>query len=425
MRISIFGLGYVGSVVAACLADQSHHVICHDIDLAKLDLINTGHSPILENGLDHLIEQNVKSGNLKTEFLAETAVLETDLSFIAVGTPAKEDGSIDLSQILMACAQIGKALSQKISYHTIVIRSTILPGTSEKYLIPCLEQHSGKICGKDFGFLVNPEFLREGSAIEDYYKPPKIVIGRYDGCETSGLESLYTPYDCPKIVTSLKNAEAIKYVDNSWHALKVSFANEIGNILKHQGIDSHEVMDIFALDTKLNISRAYLNPGFSFGGSCLPKDVQALSSHARQTGLKTPVLSSLLQANEDQIARAIDIIDSRGQKNILLLGLAFKAGTDDLRSSPLLKLSTRLIEKNYNLEIFDPALMQKSFSLNDHMTDNIEDALQKSDIVIIGNSHEEYAQIAERIPARCFILDLARIKNPTIRKQDNYAGICW
>ena len=301
MRISIFGL--------------------------KLDKINCKQSPIVEPGLQPLIEEFVTSGNLSTSANPDIAIQNTNITFVCVGTPSAKDGSLDLQYILSACQSIGNSLRHKKDYHTVVIRSTILPGTSENYLIPCLEQFSGKQAGRDFGYLLNPEFLREGCAIADYRDPPKIVIGVHADSDISSLESLYASLSCPQITTSLKNAEAIKYVDNSWHALKVGFANEIGNILKDQGIDSHEVMEIFSLDIKLNISSAYLKPGFSYGGSCLPKDVQALSTHARKKGLGTPILTSLMQANEDQINRTVDMIAVRGIKKILLLGIAFKANT--------------------------------------------------------------------------------------------------
>lgn len=409
------------------MADQSHKIVCYDIDTEKLDGILEKKAPILEPGLTQLIEKNVESRNLAVNKNPTQAILGTDITFIAVGTPSADDGSINLDHILAACRTVAQGLKEKTQYHTVVIRSTILPGTSEKYLIPALEKLSGKIACADFGYIVNPEFLREGSAIDDYLNPPKIVIGT-DGSDPEILETICGETRCPKVITSVKNAEAIKYVDNSWHALKVGFANEIGNILKEQNIDSHEVMNIFALDTKLNISSAYLKPGFSFGGSCLPKDVQAISNHARHSGLKTPILSSLIQANDDQILRAVDMIDRYGRNKILLLGLTFKANTSDLRNSPLLKLAEILLEKKYDLTIFDPNVsdqFKKSSILANCLIDNAEEYIKAAEVVVIGNNCDLFANIAENISVGCQILDLARLNNPMIRSQENYAGICW
>lgn len=428
MRISVFGLGYVGSVIAACMADQSHHVACYDIDFQKLNALRAGKSPIVEPGLSTLIQRNFESSRLTTCENPQQAVMNSDISFVCVGTPSKDDGSIDLCQILAACEQIGAAIMQKTARHTVVIRSTILPGTCDKDIIPCLERNSGKQAGRDFDLLVNPEFLREGSAINDYHNPPKIVIGVWGNSDPSTLETLYESFTCPKRTTSVKNAEAIKYVDNSWHALKVGFANEIGNILKDHDMDSHEVMDIFSLDTKLNISTAYLKPGFSFGGSCLPKDIRAISHQARKAGLNTPILTSLMQANEEQIIRALRMIKDSGRKNILLLGLAFKSHTDDLRSSPLLDLANKLKRDGYKLSVYDPDISrtpQKSFSMINNLVNNVDDLLPSMELVIVGNNNPAFADIIRNLPQDCLVLDLVRLEDSTLRERKNYAGICW
>jgi GDP-mannose 6-dehydrogenase len=428
MRISVIGLGYVGTVVSACLAQQGHHVICYDSDTDRLDCIKSGRSPIVEPGLADLIYKHTSAGFLTTANNISDAIQKSDLTFVCVGTPSQADGLIDLNSLLSACRDIGEALGQKDTYHTVVIRSTILPGTSEKYLIPYLTQHSGKTIGLDFGYLTNPEFLREGSAIADYNNPPKIVIGQHEESSACHLDALYSQFTCPFIKTSLKNAEAIKYVDNSWHAMKVGFANEMGNILKDQGIDSHEVMDIFMEDTHLNISRAYLKPGFAFGGSCLPKDIRAITGLAKTGGLRTPILSALLQANDDQIFRALQMIVSTNARNIVLLGLSFKAQTDDVRESPLLKLAEYIHSRGYNLSIYDPHVpIEKipSLSIQDTMKDDIADELEDADLVIVGNNNPSFVSMVEGSHKKFLILDLVRLGNQNLRKQKNYAGICW
>ncbi|HTN29858.1 MAG TPA: UDP-glucose/GDP-mannose dehydrogenase family protein [Pseudomonas sp.] len=353
MKISIFGLGYVGAVCAGCLSARGHEVIGVDISQTKIDLINRGQSPIVEPGLDALLASGTQAGRLRGTTSVIEAVMATDLSFIAVGTPSKRNGDLDLGYMKSVCEQIGAALAQKSGRHTVVVRSTVLPGTVQNVVIPTLEAASGKRAGKDFGIAVNPEFLRESTAIQDYDFPAMSVIGEFDAASGDLLEALYSELDAPIIRKPIEVAEMIKYTCNVWHATKVSFANEIGNIAKASGVDGREVMDVVCRDHKLNLSRYYLSPGFAFGGSCLPKDVRALTYKANQLDIEHPLLSSIMPSNRVQIRKAFDLIANRGKRKIALLGLSFKAGTDDLRESPLVELAEMLIGKGYQLRIFD------------------------------------------------------------------------
>ena len=334
MKVTIFGLGYVGTVSAGCLASSGHEVIGVDPVQTKVDMINNGRSPIIEAEIGELIASAVAGGRLRATDEVAQAIRETELSFVCVGTPSQPNGNLDLRYIKRVCEQIGQALKEKDEWHTVVIRSTILPGTMCQIVIPALEQSSGKTAGIDFGVCHNPEFLREGSAVKDFHCPPKTVIGELD--QTSGdlLAQLYAGIPGPLIRTDLKTAEMVKYSDNSWHALKIGFANEIGNLCKSFDIDAHEVMKIFCQDQKLNISSAYLLPGFAFGGSCLPKDLRALAYRAKMHDLELPILNSILQSNEMQVARGLRLIMDKGHRRIGVLGFSFKAGTDDLRESP-------------------------------------------------------------------------------------------
>ena len=324
MKVTIFGLGYVGTVSAGCLASCGHEVIGVDPVQTKVDLINNGQSPIIEAEIGELIASGVAGGRLHATGEVAQAIRETELSFVCVGTPSQPNGNLDLRYIKRVCEQIGQALKEKDEWHTVVIRSTILPGTMCQIVIPALEQSSGKTAGIDFGVCHNPEFLREGSAVRDFHCPPKTVIGELD--QTSGdlLAQLYTGIPGPFIRTDLKTAEMVKYSDNSWHALKIGFANEIGNLCKSFNLDAHEVMKIFCQDQKLNISPAYLLPGFAFGGSCLPKDLRALAYRAKMHDLELPILNSILQSNEMQVARGLRLIMDKGHRRIGVLGLSFQ-----------------------------------------------------------------------------------------------------
>ena len=353
MRISLFGLGYVGTVTAGCLAHGGHQVIGVDPVGSKVDLINSGKSPIIEADIGEILAAAVKSGRLRATSDQEQAIRDSELSLVCVGTPSEPNGNLDTTFIKRVSELIGQALKKKSTRHTVVIRSTVLPGTMRRLIIPVLEEFSGRKAGIDFGICNNPEFLREGSAVRDFNAPPKTVIGELERESGDLVASLYAHLDAPLIRTDLETAEMVKYTDNSWHALKIGFANEIGNLCKSSGIDGHLVMEIFSKDLKLNISPAYLRPGFAFGGSCLPKDLRALAYHAKTHDLQLPILTSILTSNDLQIFRAFQMIQEKGSMRVGVLGFSFKAGTDDLRESPMIEVIERLIGKGYDVRIFD------------------------------------------------------------------------
>jgi len=422
LRISIFGLGYVGTVSAACLAADGHQVLGVDPVSDKVDLINRGLSPIVEAEIGEIIEAAVDKGHLRATQDSFMAVHETDLSFVCVGTPSQPNGNLDLRYICRICEQIGQALRTKSAKHTVVIRSTILPGTMRKVAIPALEELSGKKAGEDFGVCYNPEFLREGTAVKDFRYPPKTVLGETDRGSGDLLAALYAGIQAPLIRTDLNNAEMIKYVDNSWHALKIGFVNEIGNLCDAFGVDAEEVMTIFCQDKKLNISSAYLKPGFAFGGSCLPKDLRALSYQAKMHDLQLPILNSVLPSNEMQIARGVKLVIESGNSRVGVLGFSFKAGTDDLRESPVIEVIERLIGKGYDLRIYDrnvniAALVgaNRDFILNriPHisrlMASSIGAVLSHAQTIVIGNYDPEFRKIQELLREDQCLVDLARI----------------
>src|SRR5437762_1221103 len=347
MRVSVFGLGYVGSVSAASFAADGHQVVGVDINRDKVAALNAGRSPIVEPGLDALIAKGVAEGCLRATSDTEEAVTASEVSLLCVGTPSRRNGSLDLSYLERVTSEVGAALRKKSGYHVVVVRSTVLPGTTNERVIPLLEQASGKPYGEGFGVSVNPEFLREGTALKDFRKPPMTLVGHNHAADASGTIALYQSIDATLVSTSIRVAEMLKYTCNAWHALKICFANEIGNLCKQLDMDSHQVMDIFCRDEKLNLSPAYLKPGFAFGGSCLPKDVRALIHRGRQADLETPVLSAVLESNQRQIARAYELVAATGKRRVGVLGMAFKAGTNDLRESPVVSLVERLIGKGY------------------------------------------------------------------------------
>ena len=437
MRISIFGLGYVGTVSAGCLADDGHEVVGVDPLPTKVDLINRGQSPIIETDIGEIIAATVKAGRLRATSDPVEAIRETELSFVCVGTPSQPNGNLDLRYIRRICEQIGEALKSKSARHTVVIRSTILPGTMHKMVIPTLEEFSGKKAGVDFGVCNNPEFLREGSAVKDFRQPPKTVIGESDQASGDILAALYKKLEAPLIRTNLETAEMVKYVDNSWHALKIGFANEIGTLGKSLGVDAHEVMKIFCQDRKLNISTAYLSPGFAFGGSCLPKDLRALSYQAKMHDLQLPILTSILPSNEMQIARGVQLITEKGHTRVGILGFSFKAGTDDLRESPLIEVIERLIGKGYDLRIYDKNVniaslvgANRDFILNHipHisklMVSDIGAVLNHAQTVVIGNKDPDFKIVPERLREGQFLVDFVRVIEGS-SKNGNYDGICW
>ncbi|WP_341781128.1 GDP-mannose 6-dehydrogenase [Ectopseudomonas mendocina] len=436
MRISIFGLGYVGAVCAGCLSARGHDVIGVDISASKIDLINNGKSPIVEPGLEELLQQGLRQGHLRGTTDVATAVLESDVSFICVGTPSKKNGDLELNYIEGVCREIGMAMRDKQERHTVVVRSTVLPGTAKNVVLPILEDCSGKKAGVDFGLAVNPEFLRESTAIKDYDFPPMTVIGELDKTSGDLLESIYSELDAPIIRKDIEVAEMIKYTCNVWHAAKVTFANEIGNIAKAVGVDGREVMDVVCQDHKLNLSRYYMKPGFAFGGSCLPKDVRALNYRASSLDVEAPLISSLMRSNAAQVQKAFDIIASHDSRKVALLGLSFKAGTDDLRESPQVELAEMLIGKGFDLSIYDrnveyarvhgankDYIESKIPHVSSLLNSDLDDVVAKADIIILGNSDERFAQLVEQAPSGKRVIDLVGF----MPHASNGAaeGICW
>ena len=416
---------------------DGHQVLGVDPVPAKVDLINRGQSPIIETDIGEIISSTVKAGRLRATDDPAQAVCETDLSFVCVGTPSQANGNLDLRYIRRICEQIGDALKGKAGRHTVVIRSTILPGTMHNIVIPVLEEFSGKKAGKEFGVCNNPEFLREGSAVKDFRSPPKTVIGEMDQASGEELVGLFKKIDAPLIRTDLKTAEMIKYVDNSWHALKIGFGNEIGNLCKSFGIDAHEVMNIFCQDRKLNISSAYLRPGFAFGGSCLPKDLRALSYCAKTHDLQLPILTSILPSNEMQVTRGLQMIMDRGYTKVGVLGFSFKAGTDDLRESPVIEVIERLIGKGYDLRIYDRNVnlaslvgANRDFILNHipHisklMVGDIDTVLRHAQTVVIGNNDPEFKQVPDRLQETQRLVDFVRITEGR-STNGKYDGFSW
>jgi len=438
MRVSIFGLGYVGCVSAASLAAEGHEIVGVDVNPEKVGAINEGRSPIVEPGLEELLKRGVAQKRLRATTDTSEAVCATDLSLICVGTPSRKNGSLDLTYLTRVCEQIGDVLKDKPGYHVVVVRSTVLPGTTHSQVIPALESRSGKKYGEGFGVAVNPEFLREGTALKDFRHPPLTLVGHNHAADAAPTKALYTDIDAPLFSTSIRVAEMIKYTSNAWHAVKVVFANEIGNICKRVGVDSHDVMDIFCNDEKLNISAYYLKPGFAFGGSCLPKDVRALQYRAKQLDLEVPLLGALLGSNRLQVQHAIDLIVETGKKRIGLFGFSFKAGTDDLRESPMVILAEALLGKGYQLCIYDrnvsiarlvgankEYIEQQIPHLSRHLCETIDEVIGKSDVIVVGNNAPEFADALTRCRADQTVIDLVRVPVDFSMLEAEYQGICW
>jgi GDP-mannose 6-dehydrogenase len=436
MNISVFGLGYVGVVSCACFSRDGHKVVGVDIEKAKVELVNNGKSTIIEKGLEEQISESVKSTLLTATQDYKLAVNNTDVSFICVGTPSLHNGSINLGYIYEVVKQIAEVIKQKNTFHTVVIRSTVKAGTL-KICKEIIEDISGKIHDRDFGVVSNPEFLREGTAMYDFVNPPYTIIGTHSKISTEVMKSLYSSIDAPIYFIRPEEAEMIKYANNNFHAMKITFANEIGNICKENNVDGHVVMDIVSRDTKLNLSPYYLKPGFAFGGSCLPKDVRGLTQIAKNLDLKTPLLSSLIKSNFYQIDRGLELIYKTGKKKVGFLGFAFKSGTDDLRESPIVNVIETLIGKGFELKVYDSnvhlsSLLGKNKEyINSHiphiyklLKEDINEVIDNSDVIVIGNNAKEFASILHEIPSDKIIIDLVRVdKNKT--SKDNYIGICW
>jgi GDP-mannose 6-dehydrogenase len=422
MKVSVFGLGYVGCVSAACLARDGHKVSGVDVNPQKVEMVASGKSPVLEAGLEELMSEVVEAGRLTATDDSQSAVAGSDVSMICVGTPSNGNGSLDLKYVQKVCAEIGRALASKDDYHVVVVRSTVLPGTVQEKLIPVLEEHSGKRAGEDFGVCMNPEFLREGKAIEDYYHPSQVVIGELDRRSGAAVEKLYEAVEAPVIRTAIPTAELVKYANNAFHALKIAFANEIGNLAGAHGIDGAEVMDIFAQDTRLNISPAYLKPGFAFGGSCLPKDLRALLYRAKELDMESPLLGSILQSNERQIQYGIERVEKTGRKRVGILGLSFKAGTDDVRESPSVPLVETLIGRGYQVVVYDENvepdrliganrvfLERELPHIASIMRPSIQQVLEESDVVVIANGSRAFRDVPGLLGPEQVVIDLVGV----------------
>jgi GDP-mannose 6-dehydrogenase len=438
MNVSVFGLGYVGCVSAASFAADGHDIIGVDVQRIKVDSVNQGRSPIVEPGLDALMHEVHEAGCLRATTSTAEAVGLTDTSLICVGTPSRRNGSLDLTYLERVCEEIGGALRDKNTYHVVVVRSTVLPGTTHDVVIPTLERSSGKRYGEGFGVSVNPEFLREGTALNDFRHPPLTLVGHNHAADARATTPLYSLVEAPLVTTSIRVAEMMKYTSNTWHALKVCFANEIGNLCKRVGVDSHEVMAIFCKDDKLNLSPYYLRPGFAFGGSCLPKDVRALQYRAKEVDLELPVIQSILGSNRLQIDHALDLVTETGLKRVGLLGFSFKAGTDDLRESPLVILAEALLGKGYQLRIYDKNVSlarlvgankgyieQQIPHLSALLCSTIDDVIDGSDVIVVGNGAPEFAEAVARCRPDQVVIDLVRVPVAQERVHAKYEGICW
>jgi GDP-mannose 6-dehydrogenase len=438
MRVSVFGLGYVGCVSAASFAGDGHEVVGVDVNADKVAAINTGRSPIVEPGLDELLARCSAEGRLRATTDTAEAIRDSEVSLLCVGTPSRKNGSLDLTYLERVSAQVGAALKHHDGYHVVVIRSTVLPGTTHGVIIPALERESGRKYGEGFGVSVNPEFLREGTALNDFRKPPLTLVGHNHAADASGTIALYQSIDAPLICTSIRVAEMMKYTSNTWHALKVVFANEIGNLCKKMDVDSHEVMDIFCRDEKLNLSPYYLKPGFAFGGSCLPKDVRALQYRAKEVDVELPLISQILPSNKAQIQHALDQVLETGRKKVGLLGFSFKAGTDDLRESPIVILAEALLGKGVSLCIYDKNVslaklvgankdyIEKQIPhLSSLLCNTIDEVIDASEVIVVGNQAPEFADAVKRCRPDQIVIDLVRLPICGSAIQADYRGICW
>jgi len=442
--ISVVGLGYVGAVSMACLSHLGFRMIGVDTSEVRVDAINRGVSPIVEARLEDLLHEGAARGLVSATHSLIGAVLRTDVTFVSVGTPTAADGSCDMSYVRDASRTIGRALAAKADYHVVVMRCSIPPGTTMNVVVPEIEAASGKKLGEDFGVCFNPEFLREGVAVADFFAPPKTVIGASDLRARSLVEGIYLAIDKNAIFTSIDAAEMVKYADNVWHATKVAFANEIGRLCKAMDIDSHDVMDIFVKDTKLNLSPYYLKPGFAFGGSCLPKEVRAVSHIGNQLGVKLPLIDSLIASNAAHVDKALDLLTAHKGKRIGFLGMSFKSGTDDLRESPLFDLMAALLSKGEQVRGYDPNVcmtahmrtqltyLKKANPKLTALVDGFEavraermcDVVDNSDVLVVGHATEEFRRAVTMRGKDVAVLDLVRLFR-TPQPDENYEGIAW
>ena len=439
LSISVFGLGYVGSVSAACFASIGHRVIGVDVNPAKVEMMENGRSPIIEAGMNELVAEGNRGCRLHATVDSIAAVLESDVSFVCVGTPSLRSGKLDLSHIEKVAREIGAALKQKKSGHTFVLRSTVLPGTTESVVLPILEQASGRRAGTDFTVAYNPEFMREGSAVADFLQPPYTILGAQDSSHLAPLRELYDRTPGKVFETSIPVAEMVKYESNAYHAVKVTFANEVGTLCKQLGVDAQAVTEIFTSDTRLNVSPAYLSPGFAFGGSCLPKDVRALTYKAKELDLKLPLLESLLPSNVEHVERAVEAVMRTHKRKIAQLGLSFKAGTDDLRESPQVQLVKRLLGEGYEVRVWDEDVSLGRLAgsnrqyieeviphIGSLLSADLAEVLKWGEVVIIGNKSAKKDDLTRHLREDQIVIDLVNLdKARRAGGTSSYEGICW
>jgi GDP-mannose 6-dehydrogenase len=438
-EVSVFGLGYVGSVTAACLASKGNSVIGVDTSPSKVEQLDAGRSPIVEPGMKELVEQAHSAARLRATTDATAAVMQTDVSFLCVGTPSLRSGKLDLGHMEPVCREIGSILKSKHAFHLVVLRSTVLPGTAETLVIPALEQASGKRLGKDFGVCVNPEFMREGTAVADFLEPAMTIIGAADAQHAALLRELYAWAPGRIFETSFRCAEMVKYVCNAWHAVKVSFANEVGTLAKELGVDAEAVVEIFTADTKLNISPTYLKPGFAFGGSCLPKDVRALNYRAKELDLNLPLFQSILPSNDQHLERAVEMVLETGKKKIGMLGLSFKAATDDLRESPQVQLVKRLLGEGRQIRIWDDNVSLGRLigsnrqyieevipHIGSLLSTSLPDVLKDAEVVVIGTRGVNRDALLRSLRPDHTVIDLVNLERASRPSTSgDYEGICW
>lgn len=439
LSVSVFGLGYVGSVSAACFAAMGHRVVGVDVNPAKVETLDGGRSPIIEERMNELVAEGNRAGRIRATVNSCDAVLDSEVSMVCVGTPSLRNGKLDLSHIEKVSGEIGAALKNKKSKHTVVLRSTVLPGTTESTLIPILERASGKRVGADFTVAYNPEFMREGSAVADFLEPPYTILGTRNAADLVPLRELYKQTPGRVYETDVAVAEMVKYLSNAFHAVKVTFANEVGTLCKSLQVDAQAVSEIFLSDTRLNISKAYLAPGFSFGGSCLPKDLRALAYKAKELDLKLPMLESLLPSNTEHVERAVEAVMRTGKRKIAQLGLSFKAGTNDLRESPQVQLVKRLLGEGYEVKVWDQDVSLGRLAgsnrqyieeviphIGSLLSSNLEDVLRDAEVVIIGNKSVDKNELAGLLRSHHSVIDLVNLdKTRRPNGAGKYEGICW
>ena len=438
MKVSVFGLGYVGSVTAACLADRGHRVVGVDVNPMKVEWIGAGKAPVLEPQVSDLIARSVREGRLTATTSVADAVAQTDVALICVGTPSKPNGDLDLQYVCRVAEEIGAALARKDQYFTVILRSTVLPGTTLRVVQPILEERSGKRVGETLGLCFNPEFLREGSAVADFYHPPFTVLGVQQPADAEKVRELYAGLDAEFIVADVALAEAIKYINNCYHALKVGFANEVGRLCRALKLDSHRLMEIFCKDTKQNISSYYFKPGYAFGGSCLPKDLRAVLYQAKSLDVPLQIFRAVLESNRTQMELGVEMIEEAGNKKVGLLGLSFKAGTDDLRESPLVALAETLHGRGYTVRIYDEHvclsrliganrayLEQQLPHIGAMLRESAERVVEESETIVIGNAAAMFRDLLPNIPAEKTVIDLVRVTRDAHSIPKNYEGIGW